>query len=226
MDYEDELMLCGPGEGVGELYTWGQNRNAALGSGTGDDRNHPEIVILRQLVEVQQESLGSRLTPVHVLQVAMSKLHTAIVTDETRNNVRVCGFGGGGRLGPGQHIQYDPITIQQLPNRVISVALGQDHTLALTESWEVYSWGLNRFSQLGYVVEPTTASGGEQIQAIPKKIYGILRNKNVYGIAACKTASACFTRDEVYTWGTNNGQLGTIILAHSLDFAELVGRLR
>lgn len=223
VDYEDELTICGPGAGVAELYTWGQNRNAALGSGTGDDRNHPEPVILRPLSEARTEALASRLVPIHVVRVAMSKLHTAIVTDEARNNVRVCGFGGGGRLGPGQHIQYDPITIQQLPNRVVAVAVGQDHTLALTEAWEVYSWGLNHFSQLGYVIEQAT--GGEQIQAVPKKIYGLLRNKKVYGIAACKTASACFTWDEVYTWGTNNGQLGTVFSLLNRPFAKPNSRL-
>ncbi|KAF7985816.1 hypothetical protein HWV62_474 [Athelia sp. TMB] len=54
------------------------------------------------------------------------------------------------------------------------------------------------------------ASGEEAlIQATPKKVYGALKKLFVVGVAACKTASACYTEDgEVYTWGTNSGQLG------------------
>jgi len=47
----------------------------------------------------------------------------------------------------------------------------------------------------------------EPIQARPRKA-GSLRKKLVKGVAACKTASACWTTTEVWTWGTNGGQLG------------------
>ncbi|KAG7098474.1 hypothetical protein E1B28_000418 [Marasmius oreades] len=109
-------------------------------------------------------------------------------------------------------------------SKVISVALGQDHTLALTDNGEVFSWGLNRFAQLGYAVESgegdldslaTTMSGtGEQIQLSPRRVYGSLKKEFVIGVAACKGASACWVRwdgsseSNVYTWGLNGGQLG------------------
>ena len=112
-------------------------------------------------------------------------------------------------LGPGQHTQYTLISIPGFTHTATDVAVGQDHTLILTKSGEVYSWGLNRFSQLGYLVETTT--GGrvdEPIQSTPRKIAGAIKNRVVEGVAACKTASACWTSDDVFTWGTNNGQLG------------------
>lgn len=98
---------------------------------------------------------------------------------------------------------------------VASVAVGQDHTLALTETGEVYSWGMNHFSQLGYVIEVaigTLSRHDEPIQSVPKRVVGALRKEIVQGVAASKKASACWTSDAVYTWGTNNGQLGTGIL--------------
>lgn len=194
-----------------ELYTWGSNRNAALGVGDGNDRAHPELVTPRIPDVSEKETLDARFTPVRVRQVAMSKLHTVIVTDEPRGNLRVCGFGSGGRLGPGQHTQYTPIPLPGFSQTVDSVAVGQDHTLVLTKGGEVYSWGLNRFSQLGYVVETTTGGRVEEpIQSTPRKIAGAIRNRFVVGVAACKTASACWTADEVFTWGTNNGQLGEL----------------
>jgi alpha-tubulin suppressor-like RCC1 family protein len=119
-------------------------------------------------------------------------------------------------LGPGQHTQYSLLPVPQFTYHVVTVALGQDHTLALTSDGEVLSWGLNRFSQLGYVVEQPTPSGPlhmrameEPIQAAARKIVGPLKKETVIGVAACKTSSACWTSTDVFTWGTNGGQLGS-----------------
>ncbi|RPD64492.1 hypothetical protein L226DRAFT_506238 [Lentinus tigrinus ALCF2SS1-7] len=206
-----------------ELYTWGSNRNAALGVGDGNDRTHPELVSPRVPDVSEKENLDTRFTPVRVRQVAMSRLHTVIITDEPRGNLRVCGFGSGGRLGPGQHTQYTPIPLPGFNQTADAVAVGQDHTLVLTKGGEVYSWGLNRFSQLGYVVETTTAGRVEEpIQSTPRKISGAIKNRFVVGVAACKTASACWTADEVFTWGTNNGQLGYDRSAQPVQIAPRV----
>ncbi|PPR01555.1 hypothetical protein CVT24_005881 [Panaeolus cyanescens] len=200
-----------------ELYTWGVNmnpRNATLGTGDENDRSHaentmfkpkeaPEIVAAKPLVQ--------RLTPLQVRDVQMSKLHTVVVTSEAEGNLRLCGFGSGGRLGPGSHTQYALNPLPGFTQTVLRVALGQDHTLVLTKSGEVYSWGLNRFSQLGYVVEVSGTSMGrheEPIQNTPKRVVGLLRKEIVRGIAASRIASACWTNETLFTWGKNMGQLG------------------
>jgi len=106
-------------------------------------------------------------------------------------------------------MQYTFKPISQLSQTIVSVALGQDHTLVLTRVGEVLSWGLNRFSQLGYPVDPPAAGRSEEpIQYTPRKVQGFLRKEVVKGVAASKYASACWTDNAVYTWGTNNGQLG------------------
>ena len=122
-------------------------------------------------------------------------------------------------LGAGQHTQYNLLPVPQFTQHVVAIALGQDHTLALTSDGEVFSWGLNRFSQLGYVVEPPALPGSlharareEPIQAVARKVIGPLKKQTVVGVAACKSASACWTCSDVYTWGTNNGQLGMFFL--------------
>lgn len=94
----------------------------------------------------------------------------------------------------------------------MSVALGQDHTLALTSAGEVISWGLNRFAQLGYVVDSGQGgSADESIQTTPRKI-AHLKKEFVKGIVACKTASACWSDSDVWTWGVNGGQLGAFTI--------------
>jgi inhibitor of Bruton tyrosine kinase len=201
-----------------ELYTWGSNRNAALGIGDGDDRLLPEQVVIRPSNNLESLSsdpsqLLNALKPIPVVGVAMSKLHTAIITGEERSNLRSCGFSGSGRLGPGTgnatHTQFSLINPQEtLPHKITAVALGQDHTLAVTSNGEILSWGLNRFHQLGYAFEGKVGTQEEQIQAAARKITGPLRNQVVIGVACCKTASVCWTPSHLFSWGTNHGQLG------------------
>lgn len=166
-----------------------------------------------------------------------------VVTGESESNIRLCGFGSGGRypsiylfhlwrlklfvrLGQVQHTQYSLKSLPSFPFQVKSVAVGQDHTLALTTSGDVYSWGLNRFSQLGYIVElssTATARHEEPIQSVPKRVVGPLRREIVCGVAASKNASACWTKETVFTWGTNTGQLGTFrfLLFFSPKFSNI-----
>lgn len=108
-----------------------------------------------------------------------------------------------GQVG-GQHTQPSLTPIVQFASEinVTAVALGQDHTLALTSHGVVFSWGYGRFSQLGYDVP------APHVQATPRVISGPLKRERVRGIAACNIASACWTETELFTWGKNNGQLG------------------
>ncbi|KAF9517081.1 hypothetical protein BS47DRAFT_1390126 [Hydnum rufescens UP504] len=199
---------------VFDLFTWGVNRNAALGLGDANDRAYPEVVnIPRSIANERKVLTGSAgFYPLQAKGIDMSKLHTAIITSEKRGNLRLCGFGSGGRLGAGHsNTQYTLVTLasfEQYPNAIVSVACGQDHTLALTSSGEVLSWGLNRFSQLGYVVEIPSSRSEEPIQSSPRKVTGALKNKCVIGVAACRMASVAWSDTMVYAWGTNGGQLG------------------
>jgi hypothetical protein len=81
---------------------------------------------------------------------------------------------------------------------------------------------MNRFHQLGYVIDivetpgksslkgkpHTVDTGDSQVQVSPKRVLGPIRKEVVVGIAACKTASVCWTSEDLYSWGTNAGQLG------------------
>ncbi|KAL5530926.1 hypothetical protein ACEPAG_3802 [Sanghuangporus baumii] len=209
--YNSTVEGTKPGElELTDLYTWGINRNAALGLGDGDDRAFPELVPIPPQKEHSDSatfSLRTRFQPIRAKGVAMAKLHTAVITSEPRANLRICGFGSGGRLGAGmgQHTQYTFSVPKDLTSegQITAVALGQDHTLALTCTGSVLSWGLARFSQLGYALD-----GVQTLQAAPRRIVGPLKKEIAIGIAACRTASACWTRDELFTWGTNSGQLG------------------
>lgn len=217
-------------------------RNANLGTSDADGRACPDYVRIKSLSTTSENAspkslpLTLRFSPARVLDVSMSSLHTAVITEETTikksekspstpsstRSLRLCGIGSGGRLGSvSQHTHYtlSPLPETQMRNEapIHSVALGTDHTLILTEDGVVLSFGSNRFAQLGYVIDSSgsgpgpgvSGSGGQaqQIQTIPRRI-GSLKKESVKGIAACRMASACWTTKELFTWGTNTGQLG------------------
>ena len=206
-----------------ELYAWGSNRNAVLGLGDNSDRLLPEQVVIRVSGLPEASSRNPKhvlntLRPISVMNVAISKLHTVVITGEEKGNIRACGLSSGGRLGPSagnaSHTHFSLINPQEtLPHKITAVALGQDHTLVVTSSGEVFSWGLNRFHQLGYVIEGKSNSQDNQIQGVARKITGPLRNQVVIGVACCKTASACWTASQLFSWGTNRGQLGLVTIS-------------
>jgi alpha-tubulin suppressor-like RCC1 family protein len=82
---------------------------------------------------------------------------------------------------------------------VKAIAAGGDHSLALTESGEVYAWGGNSYGQLGL--------GDGKDRLTPTKVPGLT---GVKAIAAGGDHSLALTEaGEVYAWGGNSyGQLG------------------
>lgn len=139
------------GKGGTDVYTWGHNTNYVLGHADSENRLKPERVHL-QLNSQQSPYIMTRPTCV-IESVSMSKYHMAILTSEPQQNLLVCGFGRGGRLGTGKDndTQFTPIPVQW-PERILSVALGRDHTIAITGSGNVVTFGQNNFGQLGMSV--------------------------------------------------------------------------
>ncbi|SOV09342.1 uncharacterized protein UDID_04189 [Ustilago sp. UG-2017a] len=229
-----------------QLFTWGSNRNYNLGLGDGDDRQFPDKITLRRgeangnmgsqsTQDTFRASLpaGKKFDRIGIKDVAMGRLHTVVLTDEKLSNVWVCGLGGSGRLGrsPQTQTSFEPLKDFNETARVVAVA--QDHTLIITDAGAVYSFGLNRFSQLGYTIEQGLGTVGSttgklgggagvtfgqtapqnvelDIQISPRRILGALKKEVVLGAACSKLHSAVFTSEGLYTWGTNTGQLGYI----------------
>ncbi|KAK4048797.1 hypothetical protein OIV83_004563 [Microbotryomycetes sp. JL201] len=196
-----------------DLYTWGQNRNFVLGFTSDADRAFPERV------QLKREENGKGLAayePLRVQDVAMARLHTGIITDEKRRNVRMCGYGTGGRLGRTAHTQFQFEVLADFQQTAAAIAVSPDHTVVVTTEGHVYTFGLNRFGQLGYVLDQPTGipanapkqSNDEPIQYTPRRVVGALKKEVVLGAAASRTHTAVFTADALYTWGTNKGQLG------------------
>lgn len=154
-----------------------------------------------------------RFQQIVIQDVVMSKLHTAVITTDPESNVYVCGFGPGGRLGTGDEAtRFSYVCLQTgglSKKHVVVVALGQDHSIAVCDQGEVFTWGSNRFGQLGYNLPQSSSSTMENpMQLTPRRLFGSMKKEMIIGAAASSLHSVIFTSSALYTFGKNEGQLG------------------
>ena len=176
-----------------------------------DDRTSSSYVAVN--VKDQRVPACVKLKPIVIQDVQMSKLHTAVLTTDPEANLYICGFGPGGRLGTGDEVtrfQYVSVSGGALAGkRMVHVALGQNHTIAITSWGETITWGNNTYGQLGYSTS-SSQSDKEVKQLIPKQVFGILKKECITGAAASRLHSVVHTSQSLYTFGKNEGQLGLV----------------
>lgn len=168
-------------------------------------------------------------TPIVVQDVVMSKLHTAVLTTDPLSNLHICGFGPGGRLGTGDETTRFTFTCIQggglAKRKVSSIALAQDHSVAVCSSGEVFTWGSNKYGQLGYEL-PEVSSHDVPLQLTPRQIYGLIKKEQIIGAAVSSLHSAIYTSSGLYTFGKNDGQLGLVDAnARSLEIQTIPCRI-
>lgn len=87
---------------------------------------------------------------------------------------------------------------------IIKVECGNDYTIALDKNGNLYSWGSNRYGQLG------TTQANLQKYNVPTMIHLPHGSSHVIDFS-CGEEHSAFLNDkgEAYTWGYgNDGQLG------------------
>lgn len=192
--------------GGSDFFSFGSNANHTLGFSDADDRATPERVNVK--LAFRKGDGTNKFRENRIRDVQMSKYHTLVITNNITSNLLSCGFNKNGRLGieGGTQFTLQPVPI---PGQVVVVSAAQDHSLAVTESGDVYSWGSQQQGQLGYELEPPLS-----FSSSPRKI---MRLAKEFVIGACSSAthSVCFTRTALFTWGENNGQIG-----HRCDRSE------
>jgi alpha-tubulin suppressor-like RCC1 family protein len=133
--------------------------------------------------------------------LASGEQHSCAVT--ASGGVKCWGAGGFGKLGNGGTApSSSPVDVSGLASGVVSVAVGQDHSCALTAAGGVKCWGANYFGQLG-------SGGGPGAQSsTPVDVSGL--TSGVAAIASSKQhVCALLGNGTVRCWGHNiAGQLG------------------
>ncbi|TEA13379.1 BTB/POZ domain-containing protein 1 [Colletotrichum sidae] len=151
-----------------------------------------------------------RNRPLRFHDAVLSKYHTAILTTDPVSNLYVCGVGRGGRLGLGdENTQFRFACVQGglADRKVVQVALGQNHTMAVTDAGELWTWGSNSNWQLGYSLPTPSRQDEEPISTTPRQVFGTLKKEFILGAAASSLHSVAHTSTSLFCWGKNLGQL-------------------
>lgn len=161
--------------------------------------------------------------------VGCGEVHT-LFFDKNKGQVWACGVAAYGRLGIGANwSDQDALTPQLLQEcfegeRVVQISAGFSHSLALTESGRVFSWGRNDLGQLGLGDSFTDMYSMEDMPRLveSKKMAG----KKVKEVSAGKGVSAVLTEDgKIFHWGHNVSSISSAVVAVCAPYQCLCLRL-
>ena len=174
-------------DGEGRLWTWGHGRGGRLGHPDFDVHSGQVAVIAPTWVRGLP---GDR----RVLAVAAGKHHTAAVCEG--GTVWTWGSNRDGQLGfSGVDTQPTPRHVREIRGAAVGISAANCHTVSVTQSGEVFTWGANGHAQLGYGTSDASGNGAP-------RVVEALRGRHVVKASASKRHTACVTADgEILVWG-------------------------
>ena len=141
----------------GLVYAWGHGGNGQLGNDDNDNSSTPVKVVKGEYSGTTY--LGDD-TDNKITEVAVAYYHSIALASD--GIVYAWGYNGNGRLGNNSTSSSDtPVKVvngeysgtsylgDNSSNKIISVAAGRNHSVALAADGTVYTWGSSDYGQLG-----------------------------------------------------------------------------
>ncbi|MBP8963162.1 MAG: hypothetical protein KBG39_09470, partial [Opitutaceae bacterium] len=183
---------------------WGKNNYGQLGLGSSDTAAHSLPVFVPNTGVLAGKT---------VVALAVGGGHTLALTSEGK--VYAWGRNEAGQVGNGTTDSPTPVEVIGLgvpeTTKVVAIAAGGSHSVALDSDGHVYSWGWNNYGQLGSDT-PSGSSYSRSTTPAAAKVdsSSALHGKTVVGIAAGMNYTLALCSDgTLAAWGYNNyGQLG------------------
>ncbi|KAF7009254.1 hypothetical protein CFC21_023819 [Triticum aestivum] len=172
---------------AGEVLSWGRNQNGQLGLGTTEDSLLPQTI---------QAFVG-----ISVKMIAAGAEHTAAVTED--GEIYGWGWGRYGNLGLGdRNDRFVPEKVSSVEGeKMVLVACGWRHTITVSSSGSLYTYGWSKYGQLGH--------GDFEDHLVPHKVEA-LKDSSTSQISGGWRHTMALTSDgKLYGWGWNKfGQVG------------------
>nr|XP_014343477.1 PREDICTED: X-linked retinitis pigmentosa GTPase regulator [Latimeria chalumnae] len=188
-----KLVACGRSHTLtytvsvdGKLFMWGDNSEGQIGLGEKSNVCVPHLVDIRKQIS----------------WVSCGYYHSALVT--AGGELYTFGESENGKLGlPSEKLENTrvPKRVPEISGKVILVACGGGHTVALTDH-NLYTFGLGQFGQLGH--------GTLIFESHKPKVVEQLQNRNVQFVECGENHTAVITDNGLlYTFGDGrHGKLG------------------
>ncbi|KAJ8760134.1 hypothetical protein K2173_010990 [Erythroxylum novogranatense] len=177
----------------GEVYTWGRDQgDGRLGLGPNPGPNEGGGLSIPCKVKA---------LPVPATAVSCGGFFTLVLTEE--GQIWNWGANSNYELGRGDKIGgWQPKPILNLENvRVVQIASGGYHCLALTDDSKVLSWGFGGHGQLGH--------SSIESQKVPRVIDALADHRVVYITCGGSSSAAITDEGKLYMWGNaKDHQLG------------------
>ncbi|CUV04847.1 unnamed protein product [Cryptosporidium hominis] len=196
----------------GNCFSWGRGDRGQLGTGAIRNLYEPAgIVTLKNVIEVAGGELYSACI-VACITTGNKDLDTI-----NSGDLWIWGDGDLGKLGLGDHVLKSCIAAPRhlnLGTPIIKVALGSSHTLALTASGELITWGAGYYGRLG--------TNSTKSHSNPIKIRFPIKGVQIVDIAVGSYHSmAVSSLGDLWVWGKAENVLSEKDVLTPYIFAKL-----
>ncbi|KAK1419253.1 hypothetical protein QVD17_28417 [Tagetes erecta] len=171
----------------GEVQSWGRNQNGQLGLGTSEDSLVPQKIEAFQGINVKMVAAGAE--------------HTVAITED--GELYGWGWGRYGNLGLGDRKDRNiPEKASIISGeKMVLVACGWRHTISVSSSGDLYTFGWSKYGQLGH--------GDFKDHLIPHKLQALHGHLISQISGGWRHTMALTSEGKLYGWGWNKfGQVG------------------